>query len=79
MAISADSDQIPRLRRFLVASLYSDIQVQIARLLETIVTRRLDSMDDIQIIQWLNDTDLDLVDLQRLIEEIDPTAPPMSR
>ena len=79
MAISSESAEVRRLRTFLVASLHSDIQVQLANLLETLVTKRLDSMDDIQVTQWLNDTDLDIVDLHLLIEETDPTAPPMSR
>ena len=71
------SDQVVRLRKLLCASLFSDIQVELARVYERLLTQRLDSMDDFQIIQLMHDPDFDLVDLARLIQVIDPTAPPM--
>ena len=67
---------IARLRKLFVAMLYSDIQIELARSIERLVQERMESLTDFQIILGMHDRDFDLVDLPRLIEAVDPTAPP---
>ena len=72
----AHPDGIARLRTLLFAMLHSDIEVATAYHIERLVTQRVESLNDVQLWMGLHDTDLDHVDLSRLVQAIDPTAPP---
>ena len=72
----ANPSGIRRLRTQLLAMLHSDVEAATARCIEQLVVRSVDSLNDVQLWMGLHDTDLDHVDLHRLIQAIDPTAPP---
>ncbi|MAJ46321.1 MAG: hypothetical protein CBC35_03280 [Planctomycetes bacterium TMED75] len=73
---SANPEGILRLRTLLLAMLYSDSGVATACFLERLITERMGILNDVQLWMSLHDPDIDHVERSRLIQAIDPMAPP---